>query len=73
MIKGTISTGNDVFRRPKTGINKHRVSGDFIKSLSFKSSGLERFFEALVKGLSITRVWVAFLEKLEAIGGCLKE
>ena len=41
--------------------------------MSFKSSGLERVFEALVKGLSITRVWVAILEKLEAIGGCLKE
>ena len=73
MIRGTILADNSVFKRPKVGIKRHRVSADFIKNLSSKSSGLERVFEALVKGLSITRVWVAILEKLGAIGGCLKE
>ena len=45
---------------------------EFIKDLSFKSSEIERVFEALDKGLLISRVWVAFLENLEAIGGYLK-
>ena len=45
---------------------------EFIKDLSFKPSEIERVFEALDKGLLITRVWVTFLEKLEAIGDCLK-
>ena len=73
MIRGTNLTGNGVFRRPKKGINRHGVSAEFIKNLSSKSSGIERVFEALDKGLLITRVWVAFLEKLGAIGGYLKE
>ena len=73
MIRGTILTGNGVFRRPKTGINRHEGLAEFIKNLSFKSSGIERVFEVLDRGLLITRVWVVFLEKLEAIGGCLKE
>jgi len=41
--------------------------------LNFKSSGLERVFGVLVKGLSITRLWVAILEKFESIGDSLKE
>ena len=41
--------------------------------MSFKSSGLERVFGALVKGFSITRLWVAILEKFESIGDSLKE
>ena len=45
---------------------------EFIKDLSFKSRRIERVFEALDKGLLVSRVWVAFLENLEAIGGCLK-
>ena len=73
MIRGTILTDNSVFKRPKAGINRHRVSADFIENLSSKSSGIEKVFEALDKGFSITRVWVTILEKLEAIEGCLKE
>ena len=45
---------------------------EFIKDLSFKSREIERVFEALNKGLLISRVWVAFLENLGAIGSCLK-
>ena len=46
---------------------------EFIKDLSFKSSGIERVFETLDKGLLISRVWVAFLENLGAFGDGLKE
>jgi len=48
------------------------VLAELIKDLSFKSSEIERVFEALDKGLLISRVWVAFLENLEVFGGCSK-
>ena len=73
MIRGTILTENCVFKQPKTGIKGIGFRPKLSNNLSFKSSGLERVFWVLVKGLSITRLWVAILEKFESIGGCLKE
>ena len=51
------------------GINRQWVSAEYIKELSFKSSEIERVFEALDKGLLISRVCVAILKILGAFGG----
>jgi len=40
-----------------------------MKKFGFKSGEIERVFKVLDKGLLILRVWVAFLENLEAFGG----
>ena len=43
-----------------------------MKKFGYKSGEIERVFEALDKGFLISRVWVAFLENLEAFGGYSK-
>ena len=44
-----------------------------IKKLSFTSGEIEGVLEAVDKGLLISKVWVIFLENLEAFGGRSKE
>ena len=43
-----------------------------MKKFGFKSGEIERVFEDLDKGLLISRVWVTFVENLEAFGGYSK-
>ena len=54
------------------GINRYGVSAEYMKNLSFKSSEFKRVLVVKYKGLLISRVWVAFLENLEAFGGYSK-
>ena len=56
----------------KSGINRQWVLVEYIEGLSFKSSEIKGVLEAKDKGFLISRVWVAFLENLEAFGGCSK-
>ena len=46
---------------------------EYIKTFGFLSGEIERVFEALDKGLLVSRVWVSILEILGAIGVCLEE
>ena len=57
----------------KSGINSEWVLAECIKKLGFTSGEIERVFEALDKGLLVSKVWVLILEILGAFGVCFEE